>query len=267
MNLARLLRTLNALGASWRASLLTATQYRGDFVMTTLMAFVWSAWTVLPLFLVYQKTQSVAGWNAWEALLVMAFFLLLRGLLDAFIEPNLRGLVEKVRDGTLDFVLLKPVDAQVLVSFARIDPGQLTGVFSAVGLAVYALNRLGHVPGPLDVLLAFGAVLAGLGILYSMWLCAAATTFFWVRVESLSYLLGALLDAGRWPAAVYRGWLRLAFTFVLPVVLMTTVPAEALLARIGPGPVLMSLGLSATFLFLSRRLWRYALSRYTSASS
>lgn len=259
--------TLRALGASWRVSLLRASQYRGDFLLTTGLSCLFSLWTVLPLFLVYQQTDSVAGWNAWEALLVMAFFLMLRGVLDAFIEPNLRGLVEKVRDGTLDFVLLKPVDAQVLVSFARIDPGRLMDILSAMGLAVFALVKLQYTPGPAQVALAALALVAGVGLLYSLWLCAAATTFFWVRVESLSYLLGALLDAGRWPAAVYRGWLRIAFTVVLPIVLMTTVPAEALLARTGPQPVLMSVGLSVLFLLLSRRVWRFALSRYTSASS
>lgn len=260
-------RTLRALGAAWKVSLLTATQYRGDFLLTLGMSLVWSSWTILPLFFVYRQTPVVAGWNAWEALLVMAFFLLLRGLLDAFIEPNLRGLVEKVRDGTLDFVLLKPVDAQVLVSFSRLDPGRLLDVFSALGLATYALVQLGHAPGPAEIALAAGAVLAGAGMLYALWLCAAATTFFWVRVESLSYLLGALLDAGRWPAAVYRGWLRVVFTLVLPVALMTTVPAEALLARTGAGSVLGSLGLAALFLVGSRALWKFAVSRYTSASS
>lgn len=260
-------RTFRALGASWRVSLLTATQYRGDFLLTTAMSLLWSGWTVLPLFFVYQQTEAVAGWNAWEALLVMAFFLMLRGVLDAFIEPNLRGLVEKVRDGTLDFVLLKPVDAQVLVSFARVDPGRLMDLVNALALAIFALSRLGVVPGPAEIALAALAVVSGVCILYSLWLCAAATTFFWVRVESLSYLLGALLDAGRWPAAVYRGWLRVVFTVVLPIVFMTTVPAEALLSRAGAQPVLTSVALAAVFLFLSRRLWRFALSRYTSASS
>jgi ABC-2 type transport system permease protein len=261
---ARLLRTL---GASWRVSLLTATQYRGDFLLTTLMSVGWAAWTILPLYFVYRQTPVVAGWTPWEALLVMAFFLLLRGVLDAFIEPNLRGLVEKVRDGTLDFVLLKPADAQVLVSFARLDPGRLVDILGATGLAGYALHRLGHVPSAGELGLAFVATLSGLAMLYALWLCAAATTFFWVKIESLSYLLGALLDAGRWPAAVYRGWLRLVLTFVLPVTLMTTVPAEALLARAGWRPVVISAGLAVVFLWGSRRLWRFAVSRYTSASS
>ncbi|MCK6571883.1 ABC-2 family transporter protein [Myxococcota bacterium] len=261
---ARLLRTL---GASWRVSLLTATQYRGDFLLTTLMSVGWAAWTLLPLYFVYRQTPVVAGWSPWEALLVMAFFLLLRGVLDAFIEPNLRGLVEKVRDGTLDFVLLKPADAQVLVSFARLDPGRLVDILGATGLAGYALHRLGHVPSAGELGLALVATLSGLAMLYALWLCAAATTFFWVKIESLSYLLGALLDAGRWPAAVYRGWLRLVLTFVLPVTLMTTVPAEALLARAGWRPVAISAGLAVVFLWGSRRLWRFAVSRYTSASS
>ncbi len=260
-------RLLRALGASWRASLLTATQYRGDFLLTASMSALFSVWTALPLFFVYQHTEQVAGFGPWEALLVMAFFLLLRGLLDAFIEPNLRGLVERIRQGTLDFTLLKPVDAQVLVSFARFEPARLADVAIAIGLSAFCLSKLGHVPSVLDILGAVLCVLSGAAILYSLWLLAAASAFFWVRVDSLSYLLGALLDAGRWPATVYRGWMRVLLTVVLPVTVMTTFPAQALLRRLEPMSALGGVGLAAAFLVVSRLVWRKAVGHYTSASS
>ena len=261
------MRMLVAVLASWRASILASLQYRLDFFLTSIMSVLFGLWTVAPLVLVYEYTEQVKGFRYHEALLVMSFFLLLRGLLDAFIEPNLQGLVAKVRQGTLDFTLLKPADSQVLVSFAVIAPGRLVDLLSAVALATYCLVALGKSPTPLQWAAAGVCVLSGVSILYSLWLVAAGTAFFWVKVESLTYLFGALLDAGRWPAAVYRGWLRFVLTFVLPITLMTSMPAEALLGVLEPEGLMTSLAVALVFLAGSRWFWRRAIGHYTSASS
>jgi ABC-2 type transport system permease protein len=258
---------LRVLGALWRASILTAVQYRSDFLLNAVMGLLWSAWTVAPLVFVYEHTQAVSGWSYPQALLVLSFFLCLRGILDGFIDPNLRHLVEQVRDGTLDFVLLKPADAQIMVSFGRIVPGRVVDVAAALGVAVWSLRRMGHVPGPAEVGGALLCLVSGVVVLYSIWLLAASTSFWWVRVESLSFLLGALLDAGRWPIVVYRGWIRVVLTFVLPVTLMTSFPALALQGALEPARAVWAVVAGVGFLALGRFVWRHALSHYTSASS
>lgn len=258
---------LRVVGALWRASLVTSMQYRGDFALNFVMGLLWSAWTVAPLLFVYEHTEAVAGWSYPEAMLVLAFFMALRGLLDAFVDPNLRHLVEQVRDGTLDFVLLKPADSQLLVSFGRVVPGRVADVAAALGVAVWSLDRLGHVPSPGQVVGALLCLLSGTLVLYSIWLVAAATSFWWVRVESLSYLLGAMLDAGRWPVSIYRGWVRFVLTFVVPVTLMSSFPAQALLGRLAPASAAWAAAAGVGFLALGRVVWRQALRHYTSASS
>lgn len=260
------MRVLRVLGALWRASLLTAMQYRGDFVLNTAMALLWAVWTLAPLVFVYGHTDEIAGWSYPQALLVLSFFLCLRGLLDGFVEPNLRQLVTRVRDGTLDFVLLKPADAQLLVSFSRVEPGRAADVLAAAALAAWCLRRLGHVPTPGQVAGALLCLAAGVLVLYSIWLLAASTSFWWVRVESLSYLLGALLDAGRWPAVVYRGWVRFVLTFVLPVTLMTSYPALALLGLLEPGAAAWAAAAAVAFTLGARFVWQRAVAHYTSAA-
>lgn len=254
-------------GALWRASLLTAMQYRGDFMLQAVMGLLWCFWTVTPLVFVFGHTESVAGWSYPQSMLVLAFFLFLKGLLEAFVEPNLRHLVAMVRDGTLDFLLLKPADAQILVSLGHLTPGRVVDLLAASGLAAWALRQVGHTPSFVELAAAAVCLVASVLILYSIWLMAAATSFWWVRVESLSFLLGAVLDAGRWPSSVYRGLVRVLLTFVVPVTLMTSFPALALQGLLEPAQVLGVVAGAAGFLGLSRFVWRRALARYTSASS
>ena len=69
-------------------------------------------------------------------------------------------------------------------------------------------------------------------ILYSIWILVVSAAFWVVRVDNLSYLFGSLFDVGRWPISVFKGALRIVFTFVIPLALMTTYPALALLGRL-----------------------------------
>lgn len=260
-------RALDAVGASWRASLLASTQYRGNFVLSTLFSALWTAWSVLPLIVVFDHVESIKGWSPAEATLVMAWFVILRGVLEAVVQPNLTTLVERVRSGTLDFVLLKPADPQLLVSFSSLEPGRLFDVPVGLGLVVWALDQMAYSPSLLDVAAATALTIAGAAIIYALWLCAAATSFWWVKVDSLTYLLGAVMDAGRWPGSVYRGAVRVLFTFVFPIIVMTSAPPRALLGRLEALHFFGCVALAVAFAVGSRLFWRRAVASYTSASS
>ncbi len=53
-----------------------------------------------------------------------------------------------------------------------------------------------------------------------------SAAFYVVKVDNLTYLFESIFDAARWPASVFRGVLRVVFTFVIPLALMTTYPAR-----------------------------------------
>jgi ABC-2 type transport system permease protein len=91
---------------------------------------------------------------------------------------------------------------------------------------------------------------------------------FWViRIGNLTYLFNAIFDAGRWPIQVFRGFWRVLFTFVIPLGLMTTYPAMALLGKLESATALWALAGAAAFFAGSRLVFRRALRQYTSASS
>ena len=258
-------RYLTLLALQLKLSLLLSLQYRLDFVVGAVLSLFWTAIALIPLLVLFSGRKTVAGWKADEALVVVAWFTVLKGVLDGAIRPALQTVVEQVRKGTLDFLLLKPADAQFLVSTARFELPKLVDVASGLAILVIALGRLGHVPSPqavaLTLLLLCGAVL----ILYSIWILVIALAFILVKVDNLSFLFASVYDAARGPASVYRGALAILFTFVIPLAVMTTFPALAILERLELWRAGLALVGALAFTGIARVVWLRALRRYTSA--
>jgi ABC-2 type transport system permease protein len=248
-----------------RASMQIALQYRAEFIVGGLMTLFWLFWNLVPMVVVWGHRPEVAGWTLPEALLVVAWFTLLKGLLEGAVQPSLMAVVEHIRKGTLDFILLKPADAQFLVSTAKFEPWRSADALGAVGLAAWALRAIGRTPAPGELAAALALTLAAAALLYSLAILVVAAAFWVVRLDNLLYLFNSIFDAGRWPATVFRGAWRVLFTFVIPLALMTTYPALALLGRLSGRTVVEALLGAALFAFAARRVWLRAIGHYTSA--
>lgn len=252
---------------SLRVSLMTALQFRVDFVVEGFMSLFWLAWNLLPLLVLYGQRGEVAGWDRASALVVIGVFVVLRAFIEGVISPSLVEFVARVRSGAFDYVLLKPADAQLLVSVARFAPWRLLDLLGGLAILGYALAARPVAPHPAD--LALGAALIGCGAvaMYALYIVAAAAVFWVARLDNLAFLLSAVFDTARWPVQVFRGAWRVLFTFVVPLALMTTYPAMALLGRVDLPLVLGCVGGAAALALVARLLWRHAIRAYTSASS
>ena len=260
-------RYLRLLGLQLRTSALLAAQYRFDFFVDAIISLFWVFWSLVPVVVVFGHRPSVAGWTFDEALVVMGWFTLMKGLLEGAVNPSLASVVEHIRKGTLDFVLLKPADAQFLVSTAKFEPWRVVDVAGACAIFAVAFHRMGRAPAPGDVLAGLALLACATAVLYSLWILVVSAAFFVVKVDNLSFLFASIFDAARWPITVFRGAWRVVFTFVVPLALMTSFPAMALLGRLGPGTTLAAVAGAAAFALFARLVWQRAIGHYTSASS
>ena len=250
-----------------RISTSRAAAYRSDFLLQGVMELTWMGLVLLPLLILYDERSEVAGWDKPSAYVLMAYFIGLRGVLEMVVSPSLVDMVERIRSGAFDYVLLKPVDAQALVSASHYEPWKVFNVLGALGLLGYAFTLRGEGPAPLDALAGVAMFAGGVVAMYSLWIICSAMSFWVVRLDNLMYLLGAIFDTARWPIHVFRGLWRVVFTFVVPVAVMTTYPAMAMLGRLDGETALATIGGSLALLALSRLVWRSAIRSYTSASS
>jgi ABC-2 type transport system permease protein len=259
------MRYLRLLGIQLRASLVLGLQYRADFAIEGLVDVVWMMSALVPLLVVFHVRKAVAGWSFGQALMVTGWFTFLEGVLEGSINPSLVTVVDHVRKGTFDFVLLKPVDAQFLVSTSRFQPWRGLNVLTAMVVFGWAFHLLGRAPSTRSLALAAVMMVAAVTVLYSLWIATVSAVFYFVRVDNLSHLFSSLFDFARWPVGVFPRGVRLVFTFVLPLALMTTYPAQALLDELPAGTLAAAIAGAIGAFFASRLLWVRSVARYTSA--
>jgi ABC-2 type transport system permease protein len=260
-------RYLRLLAVQLRASTALALQYRLEFLGQGALALLWTSWSLVPLLVVFGDRTGVAGWTFEEALVVMGWFTLMKGVLEGAVNPSLASVVEHIRKGTLDFVLLKPADAQFLVSTARFMPWRIIDVLAGLAIFGVAFHRMGRWPAPGAVAAALLLLVCATLVLYSLWILAISAAFYLVKIDNLSYLFASIYDAARWPVDVFRGLLRVIFTFVIPLALLTSYPALALLGKLDLPVAAQALGGSLVFAVAARLVWTRSIGKYTSASS
>ncbi|HSN13329.1 MAG TPA: ABC-2 family transporter protein, partial [Anaeromyxobacteraceae bacterium] len=259
---------LRLLGVQLRASATVAMQYRVDFLVEGGLSLFWTGWSLVPLLVVFGRRREVAGWSFEEALVVIGWFMVMKGILEGAVNPSLAAVVEHIRKGTLDFVLLKPADAQFLVSTQKFAPWRIADVVAGMATFAIAFHRMGRVPGAGAIASAVLMLGCAALILYSLWILVVSAAFFVVKVDNLSFLFVSIFDAARWPSDVFRGLLRIVFTFVIPLAVMTTLPARALLGKdFGPVDSAAALAGALAFAGFARVVWLRSIGHYTSASS
>jgi ABC-2 type transport system permease protein len=250
-----------------RVSILGELAYRVNFFVQLFQSLMELGTALAGLAVIFSHTDTLGGWRSDEVLALVGVYFLVGGMIGLVIQPGMARLIDSVRDGTLDFTLTKPEDAQVLVSIQRVEIWKLLDIVLGCGVLAAALVRMGGRVGGHEAA-GFAAMLAAGGvIIYSFWLILATLAFWFVRVENILEIFQSMYEAGRWPVSLYPGWLRFALTFVVPVAFATTVPAEALTGRL-TGPTLLGAGALAVAMFVaSRAFWRLGLRQYSGASA
>jgi ABC-2 type transport system permease protein len=241
--------------------------YRANFIWQLFQSMLSLGMSLGGLAVVFSYTDTLRGWRPDEVLALVGVYFLVGGLIGLVIQPGIEQFIESVRDGTFDFTLAKPEDAQVLVSIQRANIWKLIDILMGAGVVAVALARLGEKLGGGHAAEFVAMLVAGGVIVYGFWIILATLSFWFVRVENLLTIFQSMYEAGRWPVSLYPGWLRYGLTFIVPVAFATTVPTEALTGRLSWQTVLMAIGLAIAVLAVSRVLWRAGLRRYSGASA
>jgi ABC-2 type transport system permease protein len=243
--------------------------YSANFWLSLLHSLLNLGTGVLGLVVIFGQVETVHGWDFASTLALLGVYLSLSALRGLVLGPSLEalaGMDGEVWSGRLDFTLLRPVDIQFLASLRYWRPLALVDLALGLGVLGLALNQLG-VTLALAQLLTFSlALTAAVAILYAI-LLAFTGLVFWSPGFLLTWVFDAFFQMARYPVGLYPGWLRLMLTWVIPVGLMTTVPAQALSGALAWEMLLASLALAVGLLWGASALFRSGLRRYTSASS
>lgn len=260
-------RILRLLAVFYQTSIQTEMEYRADFYTRFVASLLSLVTTAGSLSIAFGYAGEIRGWTFSQALVLVAIYYLMDGLIETFIAPNMRNMMTQVRDGSLDFILLKPVPSQFTATFRSVNIWRLGNVAIGLGLTAWTVGKLGMHVGGVQAGMFVLTVLAGLGVVYSFWLALVTLTFWFIKLDNLEQLIWQAFETGRYPVDIYPRWLQIGLTYVIPVVFIITVPGEALAGRLAWRTVLLAGVVALVMIVLSALVWKRGLRSYSGASA
>jgi ABC-2 type transport system permease protein len=259
------------LGNLARYTLSRELAFRGNFLVKISVEILWLGILIAFYRTVFARTKAVAGWPEEQYLFFVGCFFALNGVIETFFLENCNDFAELVRTGDLDFLLLRPVDEQFLVTCRRIDWGTGPNVLMGAAVMGISLYQMGWHFDPLRVAAFLVTFACGTLIAYSFMLLLTSLSVWMVRNQSLMEMWWLFSSLARYPKEIFLGtWAEPAgwfFTFILPILLAVNVPANTMVRALDLPMVGYSLLATVAVVWISRRFFQHALRSYRSASS
>ena len=216
------------------------------------------------LFFILQGTKTLAGYTSNQAI----FFFLTFNLVDVMAQFLFREVYRfrpLVVSGDFDLILVKPVNALFRVLMGGADVLDFITIPPII-FAVYYVGRLLS-PTTSHTVLFLLLIINSLFIATAFHIAVLALGIITLEVDHTIMIYRDITNLGRFPVDIYRQPLQGVLTYLIPVGVMITFPAKALIGLLSPSGILLSFGLGLVAIFASIRFWNFALTKYTSASS
>lgn len=246
-----------------KTALASRMAYRGDFFMSMLIMMIVELFGPLVTLLIYHNGASFPGWEQHEVLLLQGVFLLSRGIAFPFYMGMVWNTISRVQEGTYDLLLIKPrsiLQMSIITAFDSEDLGKLIG---GLLLFLYAMKSVPPLPFvnwvsflmlfafSLISMFAFGLFMSGLGIV-------------WIGNYRIYDIFMTVMEFGLYPRSIFSKFFQSFITYIIPVSLLGSFPASALLGKPGEG-VLGALICSVVFLVAGLWFYKRMVRNYTSA--
>lgn len=259
-----------------RNALIREMTFRSNFLITLVTRAFWFTAQIVLFEVIFREVTAIAEWTRAEYFGFMATGMLINSIVETFFMPNCANFSELIRTGNLDFALLKPIDTQFLVSFEKIDLSSLTQTALSLALLSYAVVQSGAAITVVSLAGYVILVLVGVVFFYSLMISLASTSIWFGRNQGLYDFWFYITVFARYPRSIYTfrdtavaNVFTTVFTYVVPILLVVTVPAQVLMRKaLDPFWLLfVGGGLSLVGFAVARSIFQMSLRSYRSASS
>lgn len=259
------MQTFRTILILWKATIIQAMEYRVSFVFSIIANFVDFTFGFLQYIVFFTAATSIAGWSNDEILTLYAVFMCIFSLHFILLYPNLIEMGEMVNRGSLDLLLTKPVNSQLLLSFKRISLEELGSLAASAVLLLWLAWRGVIVFSSLNLFIFTAAMLVSMTLVYSLFMILMSLAVRLEKLENMSQLMWSLFSFCRYPMDIYPGWLKHLFYSLFPIAFVSTVPASAILGRLDLQIGMLGIIIALIAIAGSSWLWRQTIRAYTSA--
>lgn len=258
-----MIRALDIYITSMKNSFAARMAYRADFFFCCVMIFISELLFPLLTMLIYSTGGNFPGWNLSEVMVLQGVFMLSKGAANLLFFGVVYNTLSRVREGTYDLLMIKPVSTLYISVASGFEPDSLGTVTGGLLVIAYSLGKLPQ-PAALQWLRFAFIFLLSVLVMFAFAVLMAATVFKWVGNSRIYEIFDSITSFGNYPRSIFSKSFQNIISFIIPVGIIAFYPASALLGKDISG-LLPSVLVCVLFLLASLALWRLMLSGYTSA--
>ena len=189
----------------WKATIIQAMEYRASFIFSILANFLDFTFGFLQYIVFFTAAKNIAGWSGDQILTLYGVFMFIFSLHFIFLYPNLIEMGEMVNRGTLDLLLTKPVNSQIILSFKRISLEELGSFFASIVLLIWLGIKGSLALNPTSALQFVLAIPASMAFVYSLFIILMSLAVRLEKLENMAQLMWSLFSFCRYPVEIFPG--------------------------------------------------------------
>lgn len=209
------------------ANFAEATTFRTNFFLIILMDLFFFFSALASVDILYNHVETIGVWGKQELLFFVSVMLCIETLHMTFISEGFWDLPMLIRQGRLDFILLKPIGSVFSTFFAYIRAPSMVNIFVTWAIVAYFGFQVDlHWTG---WLLLPVLVLMGLILQASIEIVISCSMFWVLEGFGINFLRMQFQQLSRWPDFVYSPLARRVFTLFVPILLIGNAPVRFML--------------------------------------
>ena len=239
-------------------------QYRFDFINGLIMALLNSSISVITLFMIFTTTNGYPNWSLPQIFLFQGILLFWYGLKDLLFGDVRNYVMDMIRKGNFDRLLLKPYPPIGLILTSGPNYMSISSILAGVIVIGAAIHNLHLHPSLFNILAVFIFMLAAVIFYMAVLVLYSVIELMIIVMGRISEIMDKLLSFGDYPMEIYNKFFSFAFKYVFPIAVFAYLPSQSLLGRLEPIS-LLCLPICILLFVLSLLLWQRCLNKYTSA--
>jgi len=209
----------------------------------------------------------LGGWTENQMMIFVSSYLLVDAVNMTVFSSNMWWIPFLINKGDLDYYLIRPVSPLFFLSLKEFSANSFINLLMALGFFIYSLST-GDIHFQVWELFLLMALLLNGTLIYYCIQMIMIIPVFWTHsargFADLFYSLGISMER---PDKIYKGWLRVLFTILLPFSLIASFPARIFIEKLQDMTLLHVIVMSSLLWFVMIQFWRLGLKNYSSASS
>ncbi len=248
------------------ASLKEMLIYRLDCIVAIISQLIVQSVSLIFLFIVFQNTQTIVGWNFKQLLLLYGITRISVGIVG-YCFDGLYDIGQKyIKNGEFDKLLLRPVHPLISIIGGSKDFNNVADIVIGLGLSIYMFIELSiPVTIILIIKILFFSIIGAL-IIGAINTITSVTSFWTYRSNEVIWSFFRIYTLTEYPIDIYNKFIKFIITVILPFAFVAYYPVMSYLG-FNNYMIYLSPIIAIILWIVAVKLWNLGLKRYRSTGT